>query len=412
MSPRVKPRNPVVADPELVQLAPVPESKRDLERAEASLAEAEAAESPERIEVARAKLNDATRRHAGFLQVRDRTPYGPRSEHSFFLDTFMVELGRESRDAKDRLAREMGYQSRPEVQKELRAVTSGLLGSIVPGASGLPAWTAEAVAQAARSAAPLADALLTIPLPPQGMTVAISKFTSGTAAVAQGSENTQVSETSPEPAVSFEDEPLSTIVARLDISYPAIDRGGPELDVQISDDIGAAIGAAIESELWVGPGSGGRVRGFNNATGIAGARSLAAQTLADHLLKIHGCAQDVATTLGRNADLVAMHPRRLGFLQASATNVAIQDLLPIGSQLVSSPGQVTNLGNGTNEDWILVANRASTPLVTNPPQLQLQVQTTGTSLQAHYVAHQYVALATARRPEGLALVKGATTPSF
>jgi hypothetical protein len=341
----------------------------------------------------------------------DISPYGPRSRYSFFADQVLTKH-RQQPEAQERLSREAAGRERfIKEHPELRAVLTTGLGGIVPGGSGLPAWTGDIVAAAAREAAPLASALLRIPLPDEGTHIQFGKFTSGSTGAVQNPEGSAITEGGgTSPAISFDDEPFSTIASWIGVSFQAVDRSGGEVDAQIAEDLGAAYGAKLESELWTGTGSSGRIRGLNNAS-WGTTKTLSAQTLADHLLKIADAWQSADVALGRPPDLLAMHPRRVAFLRASASTVRLEDLLPAGLELVASPGQVTNLGGGT-EDWIVLINRASTPLATDPPSTEVHTEAAGTVLTANFLIHGYSAFAAARRPEGLAVVKGATAPTF
>jgi hypothetical protein len=77
------------------------------------------------------------------MALRDRTPYGARSEYSFFLDPAAAAL-----DIPDPLAVERLQRHRSAAEKEKRAVTSSILGGVTPV---VPLWVAEALEQAVRS---------------------------------------------------------------------------------------------------------------------------------------------------------------------------------------------------------------------------------------------------------------------
>ena len=128
-------------------------------------------------------------------------------------------------------------------------------------------------------------------------------------------------------------------------------------------------------------------------------------------MKSHDAYQSAHTALGMAPDLMVFAPRRLAFLKASSTSEPIEQLLPVDN-IASSAAAPGNLGGGTNEDWTWLINRASTPLATSPPMVEAHAQGTGVNLTANFVIHGYAAFATARRPEGLAVVKGTTTPTF
>ena len=95
----------------------------------------------------------------------------------------------------------------------------------------------------------------------------------------------------------------------------------------------------------------------------------------------------------------------------------MENILPaaLRDNVIVSSAAPTNLGAGTNQDYILVLNRASTPLVRQAePTLELHTQgpSIGTNLNRRFVIREYCALGVSRRPEGVGIVLGATTPTL
>jgi HK97 family phage major capsid protein len=328
------------------------------------------------------------------------SPYSAGSEHSYFADLGLAHL-RKLPDAQERLDKDRRWQ-------EQRAVTTTTLGGLVPGSGGLPLWAAEAFEAAVRASAPLYTSLMKIPLPPEGVTIQFVHATAGTSAAAQGTENTALTET--DSAVSFVNEPFSTVGAYQDYSFHASDRSTGEVDLQLARDLGAAIAAKVESELFLGPGTGGRIRGLDAATGIT-TKTAAAQTFADFLLKSNDAYQTVTTTLGRPPDILVLHPRRAAWLRASSTGVPIAGLFPPGVTIVESPASPATLGGGT-EDWSWYLRRDALPLATDGINIEFHTQAQGTTLTTRCLAYQYLAFATALRPEAIAVIKAYTPPAF
>jgi hypothetical protein len=211
--------------------------------------------------------------------------------------------------------------------------------------------------------------------------------------------------------VSFVSEPFSTIGGYTDYSLQAAERSTGEVDTQLARDLGAAVGAKLESELWVGIGSAGRIRGLTQASPTT-VKTMAAQTLADYLLKSQDAYQAVTVALGRPPDVLVLHPRRAAFLRAASTGVPIAGLFPPNITIVESPAAPSNLGGGTNEDWSFWLRRDALPLATDGLTLQHQVQAQGTQLTVRTLCYGYYALASALRPEALGVIKGGTTPTF
>jgi hypothetical protein len=139
--------------------------------------------------------------------------------------------------------------------------------------------------------------------------------------------------------------------------------------------------------------------------------TVAGQTLANQTAKVWAQYQAVADNLGELPDLVAVADRRAGGLGslAAALGLPWKPTMPVAPEnVVVSLAAPVNLGGGTNEDWIVVMNRAAVPLVMAPePTVQLQRQQAGNTINYRMIMYGYVALGVSRRPEGLGLVKGA-----
>jgi hypothetical protein len=134
-------------------------------------------------------------------------------------------------------------------------------------------------------------------------------------------------------------------------------------------------------------------------------------TAAGNVGAIWNCFQQVTTALGRQPDLLAVAPRRYAWWQQCVVG-APASFVPQNVQLVASPAAPVNLGGGTNEDRPFFIARDSVPLVTDGPQLDIQVQQSGTSLTARAILRAYAAFATAARPEALGVVTGLVSATF
>ena len=378
MSPRYQPKTLTPAEHELID-----ERRADIEH----VADVYAFQSKA----------DQTR-EALSVRLSDISPYGPDSENSYFLD--LAAANRRSADpmATERLARSRSVNGQ-------RAVSTSTLGGVI---ATMPAWVDQAIEAAVHKAAPLYDALEKIPLPEEGVTIQWFKPTAGSAATAQASENSSVA--SSDPAASGDAEPFSTVAASLDVSFQSRDRSGGAVDRWIGLDLGQAWGEKVEVDLWQGPGSAGRIRGLENASGVT---SVAAggQTAANQLGALYNCFQQTWAAFGRQPDILTMHERRYGWL-AQAVAGAPMDFGPDGVQLVVSPGGSTNLGGGSNEDRPHFLARSAVPLATNGPQVSVHAQATGNALMARFVISGYLAFATAARPEAIGRITNLTTPTF
>lgn len=359
--------------------------------------------------------HDALRRAKMRVQLRDRTPYGPDSEHSWILDRARTVTAVGDVAAKDRLDRfEMTRQS-GSLDVETRAISTTTLGGIVPGQ--LPPWVAEAVAYGVRSTAPLALALERLDLPPEGMSAYWAKATTATTVGGQTSQNTAITQ-SADTVVASATDPLQTVGAFVDFSAQTQERSGGWFDRIIGEELGRAFGTRLESQLWSGSGSSGQFTGFTVMTGNSSA-TVAGQTLGNQTAKIWAQYDAVTTNLGAAPDLIAMASRRAGGIGslAAALGLQLENVIPMEPRenIIVSPAAPVNLGAGTNEDWVLILNRAAVPLVRNAePTLEFHQQgpSAGTNLTFRWLIRSYVTLGVSRRPEGVGLIKGLTAPTY
>ena len=356
-------------------------------------------ESRERFETAK--------RERG-LQLRDVDPYGRDSEHSWVRDSAAVlEVGGDPL-ASERLAR---FRS----AYETRAVSTATL-SFISGVV-LPPWIEQAVSSGIRSVAPLASALLRLDLPPSGDSAswAVVSTPADMAAGSQSAENATIDE-STDPVVDSEEDDLKTLAGNILVSAQSIEWSGGWSDRVLGEELGRAFGARLESELWIGPGTGGRITGLTVMTGSSSS-TVAAQTLAAQTAEIWQQFDSIAANLGELPDLIAMAPRRAGGLGSltSAIGLPFEEHLPssVRERIVVSPAAPTNLGAGTNEDWIVEMNRAAVPLVAAPePIVQMNREQAGNALAYRIILYAYVALGVSRRPSGVGLIKGLTAPAY
>jgi hypothetical protein len=344
------------------------------------------------------------------IEQRWRTPYGPRSEHSWVRDSAAATIN--DVEAKDRL--EAYGRWRRDQPKEARAISTTTVGGLIP--STIEPWVAEAVAYGLRSTAPLALALERLDLPPVGMNAAWAKVTTATTVpAAQSAQNSALTQ-SADTAIGSTTDPLQTIGSFVDFSSQSQEMSGGWFDNVIGEELGRAFGTRLETQLWSGTGSGGQIQGFQTMTGSSSS-TVAGQSLAQVTAKIQDQYQQVFTNLGSAPDLLAMHPRRYANLMqgTNALGLAFDDAVADSLTIVASPAASVNLGATTNEDWILVLNRAAVPLVRDPePNIEFHNQgpSAGTNLTFRWLIYAYLTLGVSRRPEGVGLVKGATTPSF
>lgn len=352
-------------------------------------------------------------------------------EHSFLVDAYRNEfLG-------DYAAAERINRHRAECDIEARAVTTGNLGA--PGGLVPPVWLQELYAPIARAGRPFANECNGLELPPEGMTLNIPRFTTGTTTAIQATENASVSST--DAAVADLAVPVRTIAGQQDISRQSLERGTPGIDQMIFMDLAAAFAANLDSQVISGSGAAGQILGVLNTAGInAVTYTDATPTVPEAVPKIADAIQQINALRFFPASAIAMHPRRWGWFTAAVDSqnrplVVPNSNMPYNAQGVGEPalyGPVgsllglpvwtdanipTNLGAGTNEDRIIVARMMDLLLWETgdgtPMELRFE-QTLGNQLTVKLVVYAYCAFTAGRYPAATSVVSGTglTPPTF
>jgi len=354
-------------------------------------------------------LGPALAERVARVSVRERSPYGEGSEHSWVRDRASLLTTTSDPFARERLGR---FEHAGGTERF--AIATSTLGGLVPAT--IPPWVQEAVAYGVHATAPLSMALEWLDLPPVGQNAAWARVTTGASVLNQSAQNVALTASADVVAAS-ETDALQTIGAFADFSAQSQERSGGWFDRLIGEELGRAYGARLEAQIWNGAGSGGEITGFAVMSGSSSS-TVGSQTLTAQVSKIADQFQTVTTNLGTPPDLIAMHHRRYAGLQAltGALGLPAEGVLPgpLRENLVVSPAAPITLGGGS-EDWVLVLNRASTPLVADQePQVEFQRQgpSAGTNLTFRWLIYSYVTLGVSRRPEGVGLVKGLTAPSL
>ena len=343
----------------------------------------------------------------------EHSPYQPDGEYSWVWDNAMFAV---DRGASQPLSRERLAHHREAADKGPTVERFSIASSLFPwAAAAVPPYVEEALALGVRSGAPLAAALERLDLPPKGTKVSWATVTTPVTVGVQTAENTAGSES--DDAVSSRQDALATIMGYIDFSAQVQELSGGWWDRVAAFELGRAFGAQLEAQIWAGTGASGQMTGFTVMAG-ASSSTVAGQTLANITAKILDQYQQISANLGAEPDLVALAPRRYGQLQAAtaALGLPVENVFPasLRERIVVSPAAPTNLGGGT-EDWIVMLNRASTPLVRNlEPTLEFHREgpAAGTNLTFRWIIRAYATLGVHRRPEGVGIVKGATTPTF
>lgn len=352
--------------------------------------------------------------------------------NGFLRDLGLMHLhGGVAREASDRLSRHMQEERIDRAEylgRAERAAGTGAFAGLV-----VPQYLTDLYAPLARNMRPFADACNRHPLPPDGMTLNISRITTGTSAALQASENTAVSETNIDDtllAVS-----VQTNAGQQTLSRQAVERGTGTEDVTVQD-LYRAFATTLDSTL-INQATNGLT---NVATSIA--YTDASPTVAEAYPKVvQGISAVEAAMLNMASgdNLAVMHSRRWYWLQnalsstwplmaqpgipaqmlganfAEAYGMGIRGVLPNGTPVVVDNNVATNLGAGTNEDEIYLVDRQECHLWEDPsaPVFIRAEQPAVASLGVLFVLYGYFAYTFARYSHSQKIAgTGLVTPAF
>jgi HK97 family phage major capsid protein len=293
----------------------------------------------------------------------------------------------------------------------------------------VPQYLTDLAAPKARAGRPFADIARGVPLPDDGMTVNISRITTGAATAIQAAENDAVQETNMDDTLLTVD--VRTIAGQQDVSRQAIERGTGIEDVVVADLI-FAYHTNLDNQIINGAGTSGTHLGVLNVVGInAVAYTDATPTVAELYPKFADAVQQVADDPFMGISAWLMHPRRwwwiakeLGstfpFLQfpnapvqvageaggSSYNNGGPRNIL--GIPVVLDANIPTNLGAGTNEDIIVgvtadecfLWEQAEAPLFLRAEQVGAG------NLNVKLVVYGYSAFTAGRYPGAISTIGG------
>jgi len=346
---------------------------------------------------------------------------------SFFQDLYNSQFNGDI-DASDRIRRH-----RQEMELEYRDGTTANYAGLV-----VPQYLTQLAAELARAGRPFADQCTRLPLPQDGLTINISRVTTGSSSAVQASENAAVSETDIDDTLLTAD--VRTIAAGQQVSRQSIERG-TGVDSLIAADMMGAMAAQLDNQLLNGSGSSGQLLGLRN---ISGTNSVTytdgSPTVAEFYPKLIDAIQKINSNRYAGADLIVMHPRRLAWLQAAVdgqnrplvlpqTNVP-QNSMGIGPvagygntgtqiagiPVVTDANVIDAAGSGSNEDEVYVVRRADMLLFeqAGQPAMVRMDQTAGLNLTVTLVAYQYATFVGGRYPASVSKISGTglVAPSF
>ena len=307
-------------------------------------------------------------RAGGFSVTREELTYSERTADKFLGDALKAQF------ANDYEAGERIQRHQKEMAIEKRASDSGNFAGLV-----VPQYLVDLYAPLARAGRPFADAARKHPLPTQGMSVVISRITTGTNVAYQTSENTAAVSTDPDDTTLTVN--VNTIAGQNSISKQALLRGYNIENIVLADLL-RAYHTKLDDALLNGSGSNGQPLGLKSmTTGILVTYTATTGTVAGLYPKIADSIQQIQSTIYANPNAIIMHPRRLGFLLAGVDGSNRPLVVPnaynpmnaigtgngtpqygnsgysiLGLPIITDANVATNIGASTNQDTIFVVD--------------------------------------------------------
>lgn len=329
-------------------------------------------------------------------------------------------------EARDRLARHM-QEERVERGQQIRAVGTGAFAGLV-----IPQYLTDLYAPLARANRPFADACRRHTLPPTGMTVEISRITTGSGVDNQAAENDAATETNmDDTALSI---PVRTAAGQQTASRQSIERGAGVEDV-ILDDLFRAYGSRVDNTMLnvasVGLTNVATTVAYTDATpstaelypkvieGLSGVEAaLLDQASGDNLAVMHSRRWYwMQNAMGTSYPLITQPgvvAQTLGANYAEAYGRGVRGILPNGTPVVVDNNIATTLGGGT-EDEIYLVDRQECHLWEDPdaPVYIRAEQAKAANLGVLMVVYGYYAFTFQRQPHARKIAgTGLIAPTF
>lgn len=357
--------------------------------------------------------------------VSEELTYSERTATNFLNDALKAQFGGDS-EARDRIQR---HQT--EMAVELRAASTSSFDGLV-----VPQYLVDLYAPLARSGRVFADASRKHIMPAQGMSVVISRLTTGTNVAYQTSENT--TSVTQDPDDTTLTVSINTIAGQNSVSKQALMRGYNIENIVVGDLL-RAYNTKLDAALLNGTGANGQPLGLASmTTGILVTYTATTGTVSGVFPKIADAVQQVQSTIFASPNAIFMHPRRLGFFLAgvdgnlrplvvpTANNpqnaMGVGTGLPaygnsgysiLGLPVYTDANISTTLGAGTNQDAIYVVDLNECHLWEDAAQMVKFEEPAG-KVAINMVLFGYSAFTSLRYPGAIAAINGTglATPSF
>lgn len=390
---------------------------------------AQAAADAKASEARSTVANFAMPKVGGATVTREARTYAPETDASFVKDAFTAKFSNDYA-AQERLARHTR-----EEEVERRSVGTGNFAGLV-----IPQYLVDLAAPLARAGRPTADfATNKMALPAAGMTLNISRMTTGTSTAVQAAENDAVSNTNADDTLLTVN--VRTIAGQQDISKQAIERG-TGIDQFIIQDLIRGWHTTLDNQILNGDGTSGAILGLDATPGTNVVTfTEASPTVALLYPKLADAYQQIQTDAFMNPTHWVMHPRRLAFLLAGVDLNDRPLVLPalggpmnavatgagqafygnsgysmMGLPIIADANVRTNAGAGSDEDRIYCVTAPEFHLweqAGSPFALNFDATGAG-SLTIKSVVYGYAAATAGRYPGAFSIVEGTglVAPTF
>jgi len=371
---------------------------------------AAAAEMAKRVEGSTSEVRDASPARV----TREERTYRPDGDFSFVRDAFAAQvLG--DWDAQQRIAR---HQQEERIEK--RDVTSAAFAGLV-----VPQFLTGLAAPFARAGRPFMDASRKHALPGSGLTLSISKVTTGTAVAVQ-TEGSAVQETNMDDTKL--DLTVNTIAGQQNVSRQALERG-TGIDALVMADLVSAYHTKLDAEYVTT-----NAASLTNVITQVVTYTDGSPTVAELYPKILDGVQRIQTNYFGGPNFILMHPRRLAWILAAVdtagrplavpTQNGPQNAISVGDgsvvygnsgysiaglPVITDANVITTNGTGENEDVIIIGSTQESHLWEtaggSPFMLRFE-DVKSAELEVKMVVYGYSAYTANRYPNAFALIGG------
>ena len=345
--------------------------------------------------------------------------YSQHAQTSFIKDAYAAQFNNDYQ-AQERLSRHMN-----EERIERRDVTSANFAGLM-----VPQFLTDLAAPFARAGRVTADLARKHQLPDSGLTLSISKVTTGTAVAAQ-TEGAAVQETNMDDTKL--DLTVATYAGMQNVSRQSIERG-TNIDSLVMADLVSAyhttLNTAVVAELFA-------------SAGVAVTYTDASPTVAELYPKLVDAIQQVQTNFFAGPNVIVMHPRRLGMILAAVDGQSRPLAVPtpassgqpayaygsgapvygnsgysiLGLPVYTDATVAVNKGAGTDQDTIYIGNSQELHLWeqgSGEPMMLRFEQPKGSELEIQMVVYGYATFTANRYAKAWAQINGTglITPTF